>query len=366
MPGGAAEAARFSCATLSVPLDYHHRGSRTVPVAVIRVQAASPGSRIGSLVLNPGGPGGSGVDAAIDAATSLPEALRARFDIVGFDPRGVGRTGPVRCWDQARYAAAFRHARARPHPGAFRAALDEGRRFRPACRRNSGDLAPYLGTEFVARDLDRLRAALGDEQLTYLGLSYGTFIGTVYANLFPKRVRALALDGAYDPNRYANHPYAYDRGQYIAVEGALNRFLAWCAGAGTACHVGDGDPAAALDRLIGRLDRDDVAVDAFSFLYQILYAMNGGTPHWTTLADQLRQSESGEGRLLAPISRPEADFLTANTVVECNDRGLPRLPSAPGPRAHRRSPPRQAPRPRPRLRTTRPAVEVCDDNPPPG
>jgi hypothetical protein len=136
-------------------------------------------------------------------------------------------------------------------------------------------------------------------------------------------VRALALDGAYDPNRYANDPYGYDRGQYVAVEGALNRFLAWCAGAGTACHFGAGDPAAALDRLIGRLDRDAVAVNAFWLLYHLVFAMDEGTPYWATLADRLRAAESGEGGLLTPISRQTAEFLTANTVVECSDRVFP-------------------------------------------
>lgn len=168
----------WECGTLDVPLDYRRPGdSGTVRIAVTRLPAAEPQERIGSLVLNPGGPGGSGLDLAWGYAPLFPDELLERFDLVGFDPRGVGRSTAVDCGDLDR---------------SFRVVERD-------CIARSGTLLPYVGTQNAARDMEQLREALGDEQLTYLGFSYGTALGAVYADLFPDRVRALVLDGSVDP-----------------------------------------------------------------------------------------------------------------------------------------------------------------------
>ena len=219
-PCGRAAPAPFECATAAVPLDYDQPAGATIPLAVVRRPAAAPAERLGTLFINPGGPGGSGVDAAVDLAPLLPAALRDRFDVVGFDPRGVARSSEVACWTRREYDAAFAATQVVTGVPSLAQSLRTARGFVEACRLRSGALLPYVGTEFVARDMDLLRAAVGDERLTYLGLSYGTYIGTVYANLFPDRVRALVLDGAYDPAAYRDRPYDYDEGQYVAL-GAL-------------------------------------------------------------------------------------------------------------------------------------------------
>ncbi len=168
----------WQCGTIDVPLDYRRvADSGGLSIAVTRLPAADPSRRIGSLVLNPGGPGGSGVDLAWGYAAQFPAALVDRFDLVGFDPRGVGRSTAVDCGDLGR---------------SFRVVLR-------TCVAHSGALLPYVGTQNAARDMEQLRKALGDDRLTYLGFSYGTALGAVYADLFPDRIRAAVLDGSVDP-----------------------------------------------------------------------------------------------------------------------------------------------------------------------
>ena len=128
-------------------------------------------------------------------------------------------------------------------PGGFGAAVRFARQWNTACQAHSGDLLPYIGTEFQARDLDLLRAAVGDPKLTYLGGSYASYVGTVYANMFPQRTRALVLDSGYDPEKYANDPYAYDYGQYQSTEAGMHRFLRWCAATLDECAFASGTPA---------------------------------------------------------------------------------------------------------------------------
>lgn len=170
--------APWQCGIIEVPLDYRRTDEPgTVSIAVTRLPATEPAERIGSLVLNPGGPGGSGIDLAWGYAAAFPAPLLERFDLVGFDPRGVSRSTPVDCGDLGR---------------SFRVVERD-------CIVRSGNLLPYVGTQNAARDMEQLRKALGDDQLTYLGFSYGTALGAVYANLFPQSVRALVLDGSVDP-----------------------------------------------------------------------------------------------------------------------------------------------------------------------
>ena len=191
----------FQCARLLVPFDYRRPAWRRFSLPVIRLPATGPGTRIGSLVVNPGGPGGSGVQYAQEARSQVSAAVRARFDVVGFDPRGVGGSVPaIRCLTD-RQLDRFIATSDTPNSTTQRAALvSESRLFALACQEHSGALLPYIGTANAARDMDVLRAALGDAKLTYLGKSYGTYLGTWYAQLFPSHVRALVLDGAVDPN----------------------------------------------------------------------------------------------------------------------------------------------------------------------
>ncbi|SDP42476.1 alpha/beta hydrolase [Lentzea jiangxiensis] len=315
----------FECATAEVPLDHRNPSGEKIRLGLTRKPAADPSRRIGSLFVNPGGPGGS-VDAMMSyLVASGPAELRDRFDIVGFDPRGVGRSQPIACQTQDEYAAEWAKASSRPRGGSFDSALRSGRKFTDACSRQSGKLLPFVGTEYVVRDMELLRRAVGDEKLTYFGVSYGTYIGTVYANLFPGKVRALALDGGYDPHTYANRPYEYDLGQYKAVESALGRFFDWCER--TRCEFGGDDPRSAFMALQDALDGDPV-IDNGRFVgngatltFNVQASLGGGELAWPFLAEALVDAQNRTGVLL-PV--PEVGFLSANTVVECADRTFPR------------------------------------------
>ncbi|MDQ4129626.1 MAG: alpha/beta hydrolase, partial [Actinomycetota bacterium] len=189
---------RFECATLTVPLDHDAPHGPTIDLAVIRLPAPPAATRLGSLVVNPGGPGGSGVEFVRAAAVdTFPTELRTRFDIVGFDPRGVGTSRPITCGGSAGDLLALDLAP--DDDGERRAVLNAAQRTARDCQVTDGAVLPHVSTADVARDLDLLRAALGDAKLTYVGYSYGTFIGSSYAALYPDRVRALVLDGAVDP-----------------------------------------------------------------------------------------------------------------------------------------------------------------------
>jgi pimeloyl-ACP methyl ester carboxylesterase len=250
----------FQCARLRVPLDYAKPGGQAIELALIRIPARKPGSRIGSLVVNPGGPGGSGVEFVRATATGFYGApLRDRFDIVGFDPRGVGDSAPVHCQSDREKDQELVTADAVPENAAERAEMISGaRRFAEGCARSSARVLPYLSTEAAARDLDVLRAALGDDRLTYLGISYGSVLGATYASMFPRRVRAMTLDAAVDPQVWINQPEETVRRQAQGFEHAFDAFLADCRARGADCGFGNGDPGRAYDRLIKRLDHHPI------------------------------------------------------------------------------------------------------------
>jgi pimeloyl-ACP methyl ester carboxylesterase len=191
------------CAQVELPLDYDEPDGPTTTVAVLRVPATSEDTKIGTLFVNPGGPGESGVELAANAADGLSPELRAAFDIVGFDPRGTGYSDHVQCFADDDPTRADVVAAMEPDnifgEAEQEAAVQASIALGTACSTTGRDLAGSMSTAEVARDMDVLRRMVGDEQLTYLGLSYGSYLGTVYANLFPDRVRAVIIDGVDDP-----------------------------------------------------------------------------------------------------------------------------------------------------------------------
>jgi pimeloyl-ACP methyl ester carboxylesterase len=301
----------FECSTMRVPLDYANPSGSQVNLAVIRLPATDPSRRIGSLVVNPGGPGGSGVDFVASSGDSLPAALRERFDIVGFDPRGAGQSDPVDCKADmnAYYKLDFS-----PDDDAERAALVSGiQAFVDACTRNEGSRLPFLSTDGEVRDLDELRAALGDDRLTFLGYSYGSSLGAKYAAAYPDHVRAFVLDGAVDPSLDSKQQQVE---QAAGFEGVLNGFLKWCA-ANTSCDFHrDGKPAAALDRLLARVDRDGVGVpdtrpartlSPTEFDLGIASALYEGRGGFTFLGSALDAADRGDGRAMADLADSYTD-----------------------------------------------------------
>jgi pimeloyl-ACP methyl ester carboxylesterase len=216
----------FQCGRLTVPLDYSRPGGDTIQLAVLRLRASTPGARIGSLVINPGGPGGSGVDFARAARSVFDASLLARYDIVGFDPRGGGASDPVRCLDDKR-TDAFIAADGTPDNAAEVAQIDGlAKEFAQACEARSPKIYAHMGTRDAARDVDILRAALGDPKLYWFGFSYGTLLGATYADLFPTHIARMVLDGALDPS-LSNVELIH--GQAKGFELALHRFVQDCA-----------------------------------------------------------------------------------------------------------------------------------------
>lgn len=191
----------FQCATMKAPLDYARPGAGDIRLAVARKKATGPGKRLGSLLVNPGGPGGSAVGYLQQyAGVGYPAEVRARYDMVAVDPRGVARSEPVECLD-GREMDAYTQTDATPDDQRERGELvDAYKDFAESCGSRSAKLLRHVSTVEAARDMDILRAVLGDRRLSYVGASYGTFLGATYAGLFPDRVGRLVLDGAMDPS----------------------------------------------------------------------------------------------------------------------------------------------------------------------
>jgi pimeloyl-ACP methyl ester carboxylesterase len=223
------------CASLTVPLDYARPQGRTLELALLKVPAKDQQGKVGSLVVNPGGPGGSGVDYAASAASSFGGPLLRSFDVVGFDPRGVGQSDPLRCEGTAALDTLIASD---PDPDTAAETktsdallTDLGR----GCLQQSGALVRHMSTVEVAKDVDVLRAALGDRRLSWFGASYGTFIGATYAELFPDHVGRMVLDGALDPSLTT---LRLSLVQARGFEVALRAYVGACVDRG-GCFLGD-------------------------------------------------------------------------------------------------------------------------------
>jgi pimeloyl-ACP methyl ester carboxylesterase len=241
--------ARRECATYAAPVDHDDPDGPTVDLSVIR-RPATGTDRIGSLFMNPGGPGGSGVDYV--RASPLDPTLNEYFDIVSWDPRGVGASEPIACNGDV---DAMRRAAWTPDDEAEQDELDDAAAaIAEACADQYGERLEQVATDATVRDLDLLRRAVGDEQLTFLGFSYGTAIGAAYAERYPERVRAMVLDGVVDPTQDLEQLLT---GQAVAFEASIDKAFAACEATPT-CPVPD--PAATYERVQAALEDDPLAV----------------------------------------------------------------------------------------------------------
>jgi pimeloyl-ACP methyl ester carboxylesterase len=213
----------FECATFTVPIDYANPADGAMEISVIRKLAT--GTALGSLVLNPGGPGGSGIEYTTYVDFVISQTLRENFDIVGFDPRGVGQSTPVECLDDQQTEEYIALDGSPDDQTEIDQAQEMAKLFGQTCATNSPDTYKFLDTVSATKDIDILRALLGDEKLNWLGKSYGTFLGATYADLFPERVGRMLLDGAIDPT-LSNEQLSY--GQALGFELALERFVDHC------------------------------------------------------------------------------------------------------------------------------------------
>jgi pimeloyl-ACP methyl ester carboxylesterase len=229
----------FDCGAIKVPEDWNNPDNgKTFDIALARARAGNQNDRIGSLLMDPGGPGGSGLELVAGIAGQMPPEITQRFDLVGFDPRGVGKSSPVKCITPTDQDALFA---ADPDPrtqAQFDAVVALNQKVDNACVQKYGNQLPLFSTEQAARDMDDIREAIGDKKLTYLGFSYGTLLGAVYAQIFPKNLRAMVLDGAVDPKQGF---VAGSLSQAQGFETAFNDFAKWCKSNTNQCPIAD-DP----------------------------------------------------------------------------------------------------------------------------
>lgn len=247
------------CGTLAVPLDPAKPGGRRIRLALFRSEATSARARKGVLLINPGGPGASGIDATRYLSSVLPRRVRRAFDLVGWDPRGTGASTAVDCGSRLDYLFAPDTA---PDDASERAALERASaRFARTCAQRSGALLDHVSSQDTVGDMERIRVALGERRISFLGYSYGTLLGSLYASRYPTRVRAMVLDGAVDPTV---PPEASLIQQAQGFDAGLARFFAWCDGRRT-CGFGDGASAAAYGRLRDRIDATPIRADGRRF-----------------------------------------------------------------------------------------------------
>ncbi len=313
------EDATAQCARLRVPVDHADPYAPAIEVAVARRPATDRARRIGVLVVNPGGPGGSGVDFALDAAAFFSPALRARFDIVGFDPRGVRRSAPVRC------AARVLDAAPSPlvtGPAAYAAVVSYNRRLAADCRHRSGPVFGHVDTLSVVRDLEALRAAMGEPAISFYGASYGTLLGGQYAERYPGRVRAVVLDSVMD---HSLGTAGFLGTATDAAQDAFDEFAAWCA-RDAGCVLRGRDIRALWASLTARAARGtlrdpyepgrrmsvlDLVDVAFGSFYD---------PQWYSLAYFLKEADLG-----SPAVRGRNGIVVDNSfpAAFCGDWSLP-------------------------------------------
>ena len=294
----------FQCGTLQVPLDYSRADGQKISLALLRKPATQASGRIGSLLMNPGGPGESGIEFLRSDVASLRN-LNARFDLVSWDPRGVAGSTPVTCVDDAELETYLALDTVIDDPQEKQAAVQAYKDFAAGCQRRSGDLLPFMDSESTARDMDRIRDAVGDDKLSYLGFSYGTFIGQWYAHLFPTRVRAMSLDGVVDPALPANESLLM---QAAGFEKNLQANLSACSVRTTCRYAAPGSAMSKLNSLMASLDANPLRIGnrqlnrslAMTGVLVTLYSQ----ATWALLDQALTALDRGDGRILLQF----ADF----------------------------------------------------------
>ena len=328
-----ATAEELRCATITVPLDYEDDTGETIDLALVMVPAS--GDRTGAVLFNPGGPGGSGFDYVAQAGTTIASALGlGGFDLIGFDPRGVDRSGGITCLSDAdldKYAYPD-FTPDTPQEDAFLQESEDA--FADACADKYGDSLQHYSTSNTARDMDEIRAALGDETISYLGISYGTYLGAVYATMFAERVRAMVLDSAFEPSGDSiEQQYTT---QLVGFENAFTDWAEWCQEESTCVFQADlvdgaNDVALAWDLLRDRLDDDPITnsdgrIGNQAVLERATKAALYSKTDWPVLAAGLAKAADGDPSGLfrladAYFSRDEdgsyATIKQSNAIINC-------------------------------------------------
>jgi pimeloyl-ACP methyl ester carboxylesterase len=294
----------IECGSLSVPLDFRHPDGPRITLALARLPARKKAR--GVLFANPGGPGGSGVDLLRESADIFPAEIRDSFDLVSWDPRGVGASSPVHCLDDLDAFYAVDHDPATAAQVAQN--VDASRAFVAGCRKHSAAILPYLSTTASARDIDAIRVAIGVPQISYVGFSYGTFLGATYADLYPTHVRAMVLDGAIDPAlSYADTSID----QAKSFEADLDAFFAYCSGASDCTFAHGSDPAQSYDDLArtiaaepipGVVSGEQRTLGPGELDLGVAGALYSGADGYKALASALAEAARGAGGQMLALS----------------------------------------------------------------
>lgn len=319
--GAAMDAAGSQCAEVRVPLDYRHPRGRTIAIAVSRLPATDPAHRRGTLLFNPGGPGDAAFGLSIAVAAGAPD-LAAGYDLVDMDPRFVGRSAPITCpGDSLRGAGPTRRT--------FDESVAFARSFAEGC--SSGDL-PYASTRNTARDMDAVRAALGVPKLSYVGWSYGSYLGAVYMQMFPDRVDRFVLDSAVDPDAYGPR---LTRTMGPATEAALRHWASWAAVRDGTYHLGASVPAVlatvqrAATRTPYRVGQYTVDSHIFPLLLFLPIRKDSDESYASIAADVRVLADAASGKTVSPTPTLAANLtgvVSGGTFILCADRAAPRDP----------------------------------------
>ncbi|MFW5468428.1 alpha/beta fold hydrolase [Knoellia sp. CPCC 206435] len=301
------------CAQLEVPLDYAKPEGDTIEVALLRVPARRQSQRLGSLVVNPGGPGGSGVDYARAADFIVGAGVRQRYDVVGFDPRGVGRSAPIDCVSDTELDAFLGFDPTPDDAGEEETFAANARSFAEKCGANAGPLLGHVSTVDAAKDMDVLRAALGEDTLDYLGKSYGTYLGATYADLFPTLVGRFVLDGVVAPDLTSQE---VNLGQAKGFETATRAWAEFCVDKGN-CPLGDSvdEVMSGIRDFLARVDDEPLPETGDPAVTRLTegWASTGiaaamyDQGMWDTLVEAMRDALKGNGAELMGLANSYAD-----------------------------------------------------------
>jgi pimeloyl-ACP methyl ester carboxylesterase len=318
---------------MQVPLNWADVTGKKISITVLRIRAASQHNRIGSLVINPGGPGESGIEYALPAALEeLPAAILDRFDIIGVDPRGIGLSSPINCITNKQKDAELNLPADPTTDAQWQESIADVTKVAQECYTAYGSDLTYYSTAETARDLEALRAKLGDPKLTFLGYSYGTLLGAEYASAYPDKVRAMVLDGAIDPTISSTDQ---DKTQAAGFQLAFSHFAASCTSKGSSCKLG-ADPqqfvlnlmakAAAHPIASGNAD-DKRTADDGAVLLGVMSALYDET-QWPDLIDALVEANKNDASGILSLDdsyneRSEDGTYTniedANATIGCSD-----------------------------------------------
>ncbi|MGC9992136.1 MAG: alpha/beta fold hydrolase [Candidatus Cybelea sp.] len=331
-------AKELECARVAVPLDWQRPDDGKIELAVIRHRASRPHERIGSLFFNWGGPGVAGVPKVRDMAADLDAIGRGRFDVVSWDPRGTGDSDRIVCFhnEQSRKEFWGRDWSIPTTRAESVKYVPKTVEFIKRCTALSGELLAHISTADTVRDLDYLRQLVGDPQLNYRGVSYGTFIGQTYANMFPRRVRAMVLDGVVDPTAFTDGTAENVTKSIADADLVFQKFQSLCQSAGPArCDLaGHGPVAPRVRQLLVRLRRAPIGKLTYGDALIVLWVRLGSPKQWPELAIDLDKAARGDGSALESTARNVKAFvepaLDSAVGLQCADKPFP---PRPGPQA---------------------------------